>query len=232
MTPITIMRQLGANVRMKDTVDVLEIEDDRGTTHTEKLVRERSGHVHNQLDFFSRDGWKLPDSMRAQLKFDPFMASNRCEKCSYGKYEFKDEKQTKLKLVPTVECYGLDALETVKPSTVQTARDGELPEDLLPNLSAMVTRLQQLYIRSQEGKLSAREHGFDRDFWAGSPSDRTTKLYRVHVKRRSSMFDPRLCATSPIPVGVEILSRKTYLQETGGRRVAQLEHNTSDDKNI
>ena len=58
--------------------------------------RERSGHVHNQLDFFSREGWKLPDSLRAQLKFDPFMASNRHEKCSYGTYEFKDEKQTKL----------------------------------------------------------------------------------------------------------------------------------------
>ena len=115
LTPITIMRQLGANIRMKDSGDVLEIEDDHGTTHTEKLVRERSGHVHNQLDFFSREGWKLPDSLRAQLKFDPFMASNRCEKCSYGKYEFKDEKQTKL--VPTAECYGLDALETVKTST-------------------------------------------------------------------------------------------------------------------
>ena len=149
---------------MKDSGDVLEIEDDPGTTHTEKLVRERSGHVHNQLDFFSREGWKLPDSLRAQLKFDPFMASNRHEKCSYGKYEFKDEKQAKL--VPTAECYGLDALETV-----------------------MVTRLQQLFFGSHEEKLSAREHGFDRDFWAGSPSDRTSKLYRVHVKPRSSMFD-------------------------------------------
>ena len=59
---------------------VLEIEEDHGTTHTEKLVRERSGHVHNELDFFSREGWKLPDSLRAQLKFDPFMASNHCEK--------------------------------------------------------------------------------------------------------------------------------------------------------
>ena len=39
---------------MKDSGDVLEIEDDRGTIHTEKLVREQSGHVHNQLDFFSR----------------------------------------------------------------------------------------------------------------------------------------------------------------------------------
>ena len=79
LTPIMIMRQLGANIRMKDSGDVLEIEDDQGTTHTEKLVRERSGHVHNQLDFFSREGWKLPDSLRAQLKFDPFMASNRHE---------------------------------------------------------------------------------------------------------------------------------------------------------
>ena len=53
LTPIAIMRQVGANIRMKESGDVLEIEDDRGTTHTEKLVRERSGHVHNQLDFFS-----------------------------------------------------------------------------------------------------------------------------------------------------------------------------------
>ena len=65
LTPITIMRQLGANIRMKDSGDVLEIEDDRKTTHMEKLVRERSGHAHNQLHFFfSREGWKLPDSLR------------------------------------------------------------------------------------------------------------------------------------------------------------------------
>ena len=37
LTPVTIMRQLGANIRMKDSGDVLEIEDDHGTTHTEKL---------------------------------------------------------------------------------------------------------------------------------------------------------------------------------------------------
>ena len=85
LTPITIMRLLGANIRMRESGDVLEIEDDQGTTHTEKLVRERSGHVHNQLDFFSREGWKLPDSLRAQLKFDPFMARSRHEKCSCGK---------------------------------------------------------------------------------------------------------------------------------------------------
>ena len=81
LTPITIMRQLGANIRMKGSGDVLENRDDQGTTHTEKLVRERSRHVHSQLDLFSREGWKLPDSLRAQLKFDPFMASNRHEKC-------------------------------------------------------------------------------------------------------------------------------------------------------
>ena len=172
----------------------------------------------------------MPASLRAQLEFDPFMAGNRHEKCSYGKYEFKDEKQAKL--VPTAECYGLDAMENVKTSTVETARNDELPENLWPNLSAMVTRLQQLYIGSHEEKLSAREHGFDRDFLAGSPSDRTSKLYRVHVKTRSSMFVPRLCATSPVPVGVEILSRKTYLQETRSRRVAQLVHNFHDDTDV
>ena len=116
--------------------------------------------------------------------------------------------------------------------TGETARDDELPEELRPNLNAMVTRLQQLFIGNHEEKLTAREHVFDRDFWAGSPSDCTTKLYRVHVKPRSSMFDPRQCATSLIPVGVEIVSRKTYLRETRGRRVAQLEHNFNDDKDV
>ena len=85
---------------------------------------------------------------------------------------------------------------------------------------AMVTRLQQLYIGNHEEKLTARQQGFDHDFWAGSPSDCTTKLYRVHVKPRSTMFDPRQRATSPIPAGVEIVARKTYLRETRGRRVA------------
>ena len=96
----------------------------------------------------------------------------------------------------------------------------------------MVTRLQQLYTGNHEEKLTAREHGFDCDFWSGSPIDCTTKWYRVHVKPRSSMFDPRQCATSPIPAGVEIVSRRTYLRETRGRPVAQLEHNFNDDKNV
>ena len=176
-----------------------KIEDDRGTIHTEKLVRERSGHVHNQLDSFSREGWKLPDSLRTQLKHDPFIASNHREKCSYGKYEFKDEKKPKLAL--TAECYGLDALDTVNTSTGETARDDELPEDLWPNLSAMVTRLQQLYIGSHEEKLSAREHGFDRDFWAGSPRphievvscSRETKIVDVRSATVRDVSHPSWC---------------------------------------
>ena len=38
LTPVTITRQLRANFRMKESGDVLEIEDDRGTTPTENLV--------------------------------------------------------------------------------------------------------------------------------------------------------------------------------------------------
>ena len=52
LTPNTLMRQLGANIRMRESGDVLELEDDSGKIHTEKLVRERSGHVHNRLDSF------------------------------------------------------------------------------------------------------------------------------------------------------------------------------------
>ena len=53
----------------------------------------------------------------------------------------------------------------------------------------MVTRLQQLYIGSHEEKLTAREHGFDRDFWAGSPSDRTTEV--VSCARETKIVDVR-----------------------------------------
>ena len=48
------MRQLGANIRMKDSGDVLEIEDDQGTAHTEKLVRERSARAQSAGFFFER----------------------------------------------------------------------------------------------------------------------------------------------------------------------------------
>ena len=35
LTPVTLMRQLGASIRMKESGDVLEVEDDRGKVHTE-----------------------------------------------------------------------------------------------------------------------------------------------------------------------------------------------------
>ena len=123
-------------------------------------------------------------------------------------------------------------METVNTSTGETARDGELPEDAWPNHNATGDETSAAVHGNHEEKLTAREHGFDRDLWAASSSDCTTKLYRVDVKPRSSMFDPRQCATSPIPVGVEILSRKTYLRETRGRCVAQLEHNINDVKDV
>ena len=118
-------------------------------------------------------------------------------------------------LRPLPSVTDLDALETVNTSTGETAQDDELPEDLWPNLNAMLKRLQQLYTGNHEEKLTAREHGFDRDFWAGSPGDCTTKFYRLHVKPRSTMFDPRQCATSPIPAGVEIVCSNTTSTMTG-----------------
>ena len=86
------MRQLGANIRMREGGDVLEVEDD-GNIHTEKLVRERSGHVHNRLDSFSKGGWNLPHDLCAQLKHDPFVVGNLRKGENYGKYEFKREHQ-------------------------------------------------------------------------------------------------------------------------------------------
>ena len=61
---------------------MLEIEDDRGTIHAEALVRERSGHVHNQLDFFTKGAWTLLASLRAQLKYDPFIVHKLHERYS------------------------------------------------------------------------------------------------------------------------------------------------------
>ena len=211
LTPVTLVRQLGANNR-----DVLEIEDDRGKIPTEKLIRERSGHAHNQLDFFSKGGWSLPTDLRAQLKYDPFIADIlfKCDTC--GKY------------IPTSECYGFEVLENT--SALRANRDDVLPEDLWPNFNAMVTKLQERYIGSHEETLVAQQHGFDRDFWAGSSNAPMMVLYRVHVKQRSTMFDPDQCATSTIPAGVQILSRKTFLSDTRVRRTAEIEHDFNRDK--
>ena len=192
---------------MKESGDELEIENDRGTIHAETLVRERSGHVHNQLAFFSKDGWS-----RAQLKYDPFIAHNRHEESPYKKYEFRRDHKTKL--VPTAECYGLEVLEIVNASVGRTLRDDAPPEDLWPNFNAMVAKLQQIYIESHED----------------SPSDNMRKRYRVLVMPRLSAFDAHQCATTPIPAGVQTVSRKTFLRNEQGRRVAEVEHNFTDDR--
>ena len=46
------------------------------TFHTEKLVRERSGHVHNRLDSFSNGGWNLPHDLCPQLKLGQFIVGD------------------------------------------------------------------------------------------------------------------------------------------------------------
>ena len=189
LTPVTLMRQLGAHTRMKESGDVFEVKDDRRKIHCEKLVRGRSGHVHNQLDAFSKGGWKLPVNLRDQLRYDTFIATNLGAGSTYGTYEFKKTQQTKLE--KTHECYCLEVLDTVNTSAVGYRQDRALPEDLWPNINAMVAKLQENYIGSHEEMLIAH-----RDFGAGSSSSPTTILYRVHVKPRSMMFDPSLCATS------------------------------------
>ena len=130
---------------MKDSGDVLEIEDDHGTTTKRNWSEsDLDTCTISRTSFREKDGNCRTACALSSSLIRSWLAIVM-RKCSYGKCEFKDEKQAKL--VPTAECYGLDALETVKTSTVETARDDELPEDLWPNLSAMVTRLQQLYIR-------------------------------------------------------------------------------------
>ena len=160
LTPITLMRQLGANVRMRESGDVLELEDDHGKNHTEKFVRERSRDVLNRLDSFSKGGWNLPHDLYVQLKHDPFLVNNLREGEDYGKYEFKREHQTKL--VPHLE-----VLETVNTSDEKCNYDDFPPEDLWPNFNAMVTKLQENYVGSPGEKFIAQHHGLDRDFWAG-----------------------------------------------------------------
>ena len=165
LAPITLMHHLGSNICMKESGDLLELEDDHGKIHTEKFVRERSGHVHNRLDSFSKGGWNLPHDLCVQLKHGPFLVKNIREGQDYGKYEFKREHQTKL--LPTSECYGLLVLETVNTSDEKCNYDDFPPEDVWPNFNAMVTKLQENYVGSPGEKFVAQHHGFDRDFCAG-----------------------------------------------------------------
>ena len=154
-------------------------------TTAERSTLSRPGHVHNQLDFFSKGGWTSPTDLRAQLKYDPFIAhlqDVRVQKSS------TNETRTDTRVL----C--LEVLDTANTSSFGANRDDVLPEDLWPNFRAMVT------------------------------------LYWVHVKPRSTMFDPSQCAMSPIPAGVQILSRETFLRDTRARRLAEIEHDFNKDK--
>ena len=73
------------------------------------------------------------------------------------------------KLVPAFECYGLVVLDTVNNRDGKCNEDGFPPKDQWPNFNAMVTKLQENYVGSLGEKLIAQQHGFDRDFWDGSP---------------------------------------------------------------
>ena len=88
----------------------------------------------------------------------------------------------------------------------------------------MVTKLQENTSHHLQKKYIAQHHGFDRDFWDGSPDSPMTVIYRVHVKPRSAMFDRRHFATFPIPDGTRIVSRKTFLEDLRERRTAEVEH--------
>ena len=98
-----------------------------------------------------------------------------------------------------------------------------------PTWNAMVTKLQESYVGSLGEKFIAQQHGFDRDFWAGSSNSPMTVLYWVHVKPRSAMFDPNQCWRSPTP-GARLVSRKTLLKDSRARRTAEIEHDFVQDK--
>ena len=99
-----------------------------------------------------------------------------------------------------------------------------LLEGLWPKFNAVVTKLRENYIGAPGEKYIAQHHGFDRDFWAGSLDSQMTVIYRVHVKPRSAMFDPSHGATSLVPDGTQIVSRKTFLKDSRERRTAEIEH--------
>ena len=195
---------------MKESGDVLEIEDDRGKTHTEKLIREWSGHVHNQLDFFSKGGWTLPTDLRAQLKYDPFIAHTTNETCT------------------DIRVLWSGGLGNCQHQCFWSQSGRRLARRLVAHLQRMV--LQEWYIGSHEEMLNARQHGFDHDFWAGSPNSPMVTL--LPGTRETTLDDvrPKPVATSPIADGVETLSRKTFLTDTRVRRIAEIEHDFNKDK--
>ena len=69
---------------------MLEIEDDRGTIHAEALVRERWGHVHNQLDFLSKGAWTLLASLRASSNTIRSLCTNSTRDIRMDTIDLKD----------------------------------------------------------------------------------------------------------------------------------------------
>ena len=116
------MRQLGANIRMKESDGVLEIEEDRGKGPHGK-VGQRTIWTRAQAAglLFERRLETARSDLRAQLKYDPSIADNLCKCDPYGKYEFKRAQQTKL--IPTSECCGLEVLETANTNALRANRD-------------------------------------------------------------------------------------------------------------
>ena len=57
LTPISLMRQLCANIRVRESGDVLELVDDRGKIHTEKKTGQRAVGTRAQPTGFFLERW-------------------------------------------------------------------------------------------------------------------------------------------------------------------------------
>ena len=104
----------------------------------------------------------------------------------------------------------------MKTSTGETARDDELLEDLWPNLNAMVTRnMVSIAISGLVLRVTAQRSCVECTW----NQDRRC-LIRDCVRRL------------PFQLVWKICHARHTCEKHGGRRVAQLEHNISDDKDI
>ncbi len=92
LTPVSIMRQLRAQIGFDEHGDTLEVTDESGERHREQLVKLPSGHATNDLMNFDKDGWKLPRSIVEQLRYNPFYG----KKQETGEYKFRDRGQDKI----------------------------------------------------------------------------------------------------------------------------------------
>ena len=129
LTPVTLMRPLGANIRMNDSGDLLEIQDDRGSDPCGG-VGQRVDETCAQPAGFLLERWSLPASLRAQLKYDPLIARNLPEGRLLLNYA-SSKRGHQTELVPTAGCCGLDVSDTLNTSVDKATRDDALQEDLV-----------------------------------------------------------------------------------------------------